>query len=231
MENNNENINNDNTNQDESNINQDSKSEFSFKVVFAGNSMVGKTSIINYELKNEFSENYKSTLEFENQWKNYEIKNKIIRLFIWDTCGEQTYETVLHSFFKSALCIFLVFSLDSEDSFKDLDKYISMIKAFQEKPIVLLIGNKFDINEKKIPDNDIKNFCSENNIEFFFETSAKNGKNIHELFDTAAKQLYLRFVEPIIFDCESNISRDSFNLTNLNRDYSMCGTKSCCIIA
>ena len=223
-------VNSENTNEDALNIKEESKPEFSFKIVFAGSSMVGKTSLINYELNNKFSDDYNSTLVFEHRWKNYEINAKILRLYIWDTFGEQPYEMILQNFFKSALCVFLVFTLDNEDSFNNLNKYISMVKNCQENPILFLIGNKSDKDEKKISDIDIKNFCKENEIEFFFETSAKNGKNVHEMFDAAAKQLYLKYVEPITFDTESNVTKDSFNLTNLTNDYSICGTKSCCNI-
>ena len=226
----NETINSEKTYEENLNMHREPIPEFSFKVVFAGNSMVGKTSLINYELQNKFSENYKSTLVSENKSKNYETNRKIIRLCIWDTCGGEVNKIILQNFFKSALCIFLVFTLDNEDTFKSLNKYISMIVNLQEKPILFLIGNKCDIKEKKIPDIDIKNFCSENKIDFFFEVSAKNGKNVHELFDTAVKQLYLKFVEPICFDTESSITKDTFYLTNLTKDYSMCGTKSCCNI-
>ncbi len=56
--------------------------EYCFKAVVSGNSGVGKTSIVRYEVHNQFEQDNTSTLVFEHYSKNYKICEKIIRIKI-----------------------------------------------------------------------------------------------------------------------------------------------------
>lgn len=181
-------------------VGQEKQPEFCFKIVISGNSGVGKTSIVKYEISNSFSEDTTTTLVFDHYWKNYEMNGKVIRLQIWDMTGNETYEDLMKNFYRSSLCIIIVFSLDNLPSFDYLNKWMTEIrgKNEQEWPILVLIGNKSDNDkERKISREVIEEYCKNNNIENYFETSAKTGEGIHELFKTVVKELYIKYVEPI----------------------------------
>ena len=186
--------------------------EYCFKAVVSGNSGVGKTSIVRYEVHNQFEQDNTATLVFEHYSKNYKICEKIIRIQIWDTCGNETYEEIMKNFYRSALCIFVVFSLDDENSFLNLDKWITDIKNINENesPIIVLIGNKKDIeSERQITKEEIEKYCKKKEIDTYFETSAKNGEGIHELFKEVIRKLYIKFIEPISSDIYSTKTYDS----------------------
>ena len=186
--------------------------EYCFKAVVSGNSGVGKTSIVRYEVHNQFEQDNTATLVFEHYSKNYEICEKIIRIQIWDTCGNETYEEITKNFYRSALCIFVVFSLDDENSFLNLDKWITDIKNINENesPIIVLIGNKKDIeSERQITKEEIEKYCKKKEIDTYFETSAKTGEGIHELFKEVIRKLYIKFIEPISSDIYSTKTFDS----------------------
>ena len=186
--------------------------EYCFKAVVSGNSGVGKTSIVRYEVHNQFEQDNTATLVFEHYSKNYKICEKIIRIQIWDTCGNETYEEIMKNFYRSALCIFVVFSLDDENSFLNLDKWITDIKNINENesPIIVLIGNKKDIeSERQITKEEIEKYCKKKEIDTYFETSAKTGEGIHELFKEVIRKLYIKFIEPISSDIYSTKTYDS----------------------
>lgn len=200
--------------------------DFCFKAVFSGNSGVGKTSIINYEIHNIFEEENKTNIVFEHFSKNYRICDKIIRLQIWDTCGASTFTNLTQNFYRSALCIFIVFSLDDKNSFSDLNSWFCDFKNINESesPIILLIGNKKDnMRERQVSMQEIKNYCKSNNIDNYFETSAKNGESIHELFKEVVRKLYIRFIEPMNSDTYSTRSFDS---STRNSETNRCGINS-----
>ena len=125
--------------------------DYCFKVVISGNSGVGKTSIVSYEINNIFDPDNESTIIFEHFYKNYKMCDKIIRLQMWDTCCEENYETLMSSFYRSALCILIVFAIDDDKSFFSLNKWISDIKISGEKesPMIILVGNKIDNGNKR----------------------------------------------------------------------------------
>ena len=200
--------------------------EYCFKAVISGNPAVGKTSIIKYEIDNIFEKETKSTLVFEHFSKNYKIGEKVIRLQIWDTSGEETYENLMKTFYRSALCIFIVFSLDNKNSFLNLNKRIIDVKNItnNESPIIVLIGNKKDnISERQITKEDIEKFYKSNDIDIYFETSAKNGDSIHELFKEVVKKLYIKFIEPI---CSNNYSSKTNDSNSQNSEANPCGINS-----
>ena len=194
---------------DDLNINDAAKDidpEYCFKLVILGDSGVGKTSLVKYEINNSFINSNNSTIVFEHSFKNFNISEKIVRLQIWDTCGQEIYHSSIKNFYKSALCIIVVFSLDSLDSFYNVNEWIKEIKENNsEDSIIVLIGNKSDLSKPRIiPKVLIEDYCKKNEIENYFETSAKTGENVHEIFKNLVKQLFIKFAMPIINNNNEN---------------------------
>jgi small GTP-binding protein len=213
-------------------INQEINPEFAFKVVILGDSGVGKTSLVKYEIQNSFITNNDSTIIFEHSFKNFSIMGKNVRLQIWDTCGKEIYRSSVQNFYRSALCIFVVFSLESLDSFNKVNQWIEEIKENNsEEYILVLVGNKSDLTPpRKVEKDVIEEYCKNNGIENYFEVSSKNGENVHELFKTVVKQLFLKFALPIINDnreIQNNDRELPFNQKFFEQNTLGC-YKSCC---
>ena len=213
-------------------LNQEINPEFAFKVVILGDSGVGKTSLVKYEIQNSFIINNDSTIIFETSFKNFSIMGKNVRLQIWDTCGKEMYRSSVQNFYRSALCIFVVFSLESLDSFNKVNQWIEEIKENNsEEYILVLVGNKSDLTPpRKVEKDIIEEYCKNNGIENYFEVSSKNGENVHELFKTVVKQLFLKFALPIINDnreIQNNDRELPFNEKFFNQNTLGC-YKSCC---
>jgi len=188
-------------------IEQDKNPDFSFKIVMLGDSGVGKTSLVKYEITNSFIQNRDSTIIFEHSFKNFNILGKTVRLQIWDICGQEVYHSSMKNFYRSALCIIVVFSLESLDSFYKVNNWIEEIQNNNsEDSIIVLIGNKSDLTLPRIvPKELVEDYCKKNGIEYYFEASAKTGENVHEIFKNIVKNLFIRFAMPIIND---NVSQN-----------------------
>ena len=186
-------------------IDQELNPDFCFKLVMLGDSGVGKTSLVKYEIKNSFICNRDSTIIFEHSFKNFSVLEKTVRLQIWDTCGQEVYHSSMKNFYRSALCIIVVFSLESLDSFYKVNNWIQEIQENNtEDSILVLIGNKSDLTQPRIiPKELIEDYCKKNGIGNYFEASAKTGENVHELFKNLVKQLFIKYAMPIINDNEN----------------------------
>lgn len=195
------------------NLTQDSVAEYQIKAVFLGDTGVGKTSIIKYETENKFNPKTQPTSVFQYFSKKCQICDKIIHLQIWDLGGDTTYEKIINNFYMGALCIFIVFSLDDKNSFFDVEKWLNDVKNEYQSvlPFIILVGNKKDcIDNRKVTDEEIEEFKVKNNIEYYFETSAKSGEGIHELFQKIIIELYIKYIEPNLSDGYSTkSSRDT----------------------
>ena len=212
---------------------QDINPEFCFKLVMLGDSGVGKTSLVKYEIKNSFICNRDSTIIFEHSFKNFNILGKTIRLQIWDTCGQEVYHSSMKNFYRSALCIIVVFSLESLDSFYKVHEWIEEIQNNNsEDSILVLIGNKLDLTQPRVIEKElIDDYCKKNGIEFYFEASAKTGENVHNIFNNLVKQLFIKFAMPIINDnnetrCEEKDTGFPFKKNFFNESTANC-CKSC----
>ena len=192
-----------NNNMDLSNLSEDKnnyeilrdfkgKHDFSFKAIIIGDAFVGKSSLINQAIKKQFKTTYAPTLGFDYFVFHIRIKNKIIKLQIWDTCGQEIYKSLVTNFYRNSSVAFMVYAINDRNSFEHIDNWLKEIK-YNSSPDtkIFLIGNKCDlINERKVTYEEGLNYS--NNYEFngFYEVSAKTGEKTEEIMIKAAKALY-----------------------------------------
>ena len=166
--------------------------DLSFKIIVIGDSGVGKSCLTLKGTKNYFENYYSPTVGFEFFTFNIKIKDQVIRLQIWDTCGQEVYRSLISSFYRNSSLAILVYSIDNENSFKNLEVWLNEIKKNGNPDIkVFLIGNKNDLEEKReVSEEKAKRFNKEYGLNMFLETSAKTGINAQKVFVEAANLLY-----------------------------------------
>ena len=153
---------------------------------------VGKTSILKKITQNEFSEEYTPTLGYEFNPYLIKVNDTILKLQIWDMCGNENYRSVLLNLYRNASLGILVYSVTSKKSFNNLDNWISQLKKYAlPGSKIILIGNKSDDEENRVVTyEEGKEICEKNNLEFFMEVSAKNGFESPNFLELAAISLY-----------------------------------------
>ena len=169
-----------------------SEYQVNFKVIIIGNSSVGKTCITNQAIKNFFPNNYQATIGMEIYSLFLRIDKKIIKLQIWDTCGQEIYRSLITNFYRSSSLAIIVYAINQRDSFKDLGLWIKELKLNNSPDIkIILVGNKLDLKEdRQIAYEEGQKFAEDYGFSYFFETSAKTGENIKKMFIKAANILY-----------------------------------------
>ena len=119
--------------------------------------------------------------------KNLTIKNRNIRIQIWDTAGQEAFRSITRTYYKNSTCAFIVYDITDKKSFDNVITWLNEVKDMCYKDILIcLIGNKCDLEGKRaISFEDGKSLADQNNL-LFYETSAKNGINIQECFNESA---------------------------------------------
>ena len=166
--------------------------DLNFKIIIIGDSGVGKSCLSLRATKNVFENLYSPTIGFEFMTFFIKVDNKAIKLQIWDTCGQEIYRSLISSFYNSSSLAIVVYSIDNEDSFNNLDFWLNEIRSKANPDIgIILIGNKADLdNKRKVTKETAQEYCDNNQIKVFMETSAKTGDNAQNIFIEAAKMLY-----------------------------------------
>ena len=98
-----------------------------YKVVFAGDAAVGKTSFINRITKGTFITNLSSTLGVDFQVKTIRVDERNVALQLWDTAGQERFRSVTRSYFRRADGVMLLYDVTNERSFLSVRQWIESI--------------------------------------------------------------------------------------------------------
>ena len=146
----------------------DSKIEIyhSIMILICGNKNVGKTAFIRkVDLNGLNDDNF-----FK---KKYLVKlcGKVLCLYL-EELDLIPYLKLYCNF--NLYFLIIVYSINSKESFDDINKYLLEIRQWTNKPIIFLIGNKKDLGkDRKITKEEAKKFAETNRIDYFDEISLK----------------------------------------------------------
>jgi GTPase SAR1 family protein len=108
----------------------------------------------------------------------------------------EKFKQITTSYYRGAQAAIICFDLTNRHSFDSVPKWVNDF-SLNHNPIferyIILIGNKADLIEnREVSREEIENYVSVNKF-LYFETSAKTGDNVDELFYTIGKNLYLSY--------------------------------------
>lgn len=173
------------------------KPVYTHKLVFLGESSVGKSSIVTRYIRNTFTYDECSTIGASFFTSRVVLDDCIIRFDIWDTAGQERYHSLAPLYYRNASVVFVVFDVTNNSSFTQAKTWINELKTVgPENVLIILVGNKIDIiNSIKVNPDIINEYVENNNIKYI-ETSAKTNYNIKYLFNDTAQRIPK--IEPII---------------------------------
>ena len=171
--------------------------DISFKIIVIGDSSVGKSCLTTQAVRNNFEEFYTATIGFEFLTFNIRINNNVLKLQIWDTCGQEVYKSLITNFYRNSSLALIIYAINNMDSFKHAENWLNELKAQANPNVkVFLVGNKSDLeNERVVSREDGEKFKEEKNLDKFIETSAKTGENARNVLLEAAKLLYKGYLK------------------------------------
>lgn len=121
--------------------------------------------------------------------KSINVDGQVVKLQVWDTAGQERFRTITQTYYKGAMGIILVYDCTEEKSFSNISNWMKQIEQHASKDVAkVLVGNKADKEDKVIDAETGKQLADEYGLEFF-ETSAKSGLNISELFQHIAHNI------------------------------------------
>ena len=169
----------------------DEKNIEEFKIITLGNTGVGKTSIIQRFVSDEFNPDQISTFGTSFTFRVLKISNKNIKLTLIDTGGQERFRSLSINYFRHADVVLFVFDLHEKESFDCIQYWIDLFNENDDgKKIKLkyLIGNKCDL-EQNVNQELIDEIVNKNGI-LYMSTSARTKSQIDEMFLYIAGELY-----------------------------------------
>lgn len=158
------------------------------KVVLIGNTGVGKTCLVNRWIADLFEKLTPSTVGAANSMHRMKIKDTLVDIFLWDTAGQEQYQTLMPLYVRQVCCAILTISIDNKDSFEMIPNWINVVKTNCENmPPLVLVVNKIDLEDSL---SDFATCVNEKYPDTFasiFYASALTGGNVTPIFQTSAE--------------------------------------------
>ena len=201
------------------------------KFIIIGDAAVGKSNLLVRYTSGQFKEEYQLTIGVEFGSNNVIISDNTYRIQIWDTAGQENFRSITRSYYKNTACAIIVYEISNKKSFENISSWIEECKNTAPKSILMvLVGNKCDLEDnREVTEEEGRQFAEKNGM-LFFETSAKTGKNVEELFKQSVKVIDQKIKENY-YDLENDScgikkGNEEINVvleTNLEKD-----KKTCC---
>lgn len=117
-----------------------------FKVIIAGSSGVGKSSLLLRFVDNVFSDNLLSTIGVDFKFKTFDIKGKKIKMQIWDTAGSEAFRSIVSAYYRGAHAVVLVYAIDDKVSFEEMSNFwIQEVNKYKQPDCeIMVLANKSD---------------------------------------------------------------------------------------
>jgi len=165
------------------------KYNYDLKIIIIGEIGVGKTSVINKYITNNFSEGERMSISCEIQEKSIDLdKDTRVNLKIVDTAGEERFMSLPNQYFKDCQGAIIMYDITEKHSFNKINDWLNILKEkAPEKIVIILAGNKSDLFYLKVDlENELKPYKEKYK---HYEISAKSGNNVSLVFEDLTNRI------------------------------------------
>jgi Ras-related protein Rab-1A len=198
-------------------MNQSNKPKWDhvFKIIVIGDSCAGKSSLVVKFVDDEFSENFCSTIGIDIKIKTISFPRPssfisgpgtvqpdlLLKLMMYDTAGQCRFRTLSQSYYRGADGCLLLFDVTDRKSFDRVETWLDELKTNCIKNITpILVGNKIDLRNFSadfVTTEEIREVAEKYECKWF-ETSAKQGFNVKDVFDQLTTDMLSSSIQDLL---------------------------------
>ncbi|KAL6121876.1 hypothetical protein NUSPORA_01133 [Nucleospora cyclopteri] len=170
----------------------------SYKIIFLGNTSVGKTMLIYRYISDGFTMP-EPTIGIDFFSNTLDVNGQQVRLQLWDTAGQERYKSIITPYIRDSFLGIIVYAINDRESFKQLKYWIETYQSKNNKNVrILIVANKRDLRttsgetsvgeENLVSDEEGREFAEKVNAKFC-TSSALEKKDILDLSEEIKNEI------------------------------------------
>lgn len=159
--------------------------DYTFKVLLLGDSSAEKSAFTKRYCYNIFNPSDGLTIGVDFHVKTIKIKDKLVKLQLWDVGGEERFRFLLPTYCLGANAAFLLYDITDPQSLDKIGEWTNIVRQKGGNIPIMLIGTKIDLAEhnRRVPREYGVEIAKKNELSAFAEVSAKTGQNVNKVFE------------------------------------------------
>ena len=166
------------------------------KIILLGDVGVGKTNIISRYISGDFNQSLNPTVGSSFGEKKIKKEGVTYLLKVWDTVGQERYNSITKLFVQGSHIIILVYSIDNLQSFQKLNFWLTFIREnlTDGKYILALIANKRDLFENElVTKEEGEKYAEQMDAKFALLSAKYDQQTIINFFETLLDEYIAKF--------------------------------------
>ena len=157
--------------------------KLTYKICIFGDKGVGKTTLVDHYLTNEFHEKIQATLGASIHIKDLEIENGKITLHVWDFGGHKRFQFLISSYARGSAGGIFMFDITNHESLIALNEWLPEFGKTVRYVPLLMVGGKLDLEQQRVCKKDeVLDIMKSYNFHNYIECSSKTGENVELVF-------------------------------------------------
>ena len=168
----------------------DEDNENGNKVIFLGESNVGKTNLMRISVGKPFDFHSMSTWSVSFLPKNFIYNNRTYTFNLWDTIGQEVYRSLTKIFFKNAIIVLLIYDITSRKTFEELEYWYQQVKnELGNEFLLAIVGNKKDLFiDMKVTEEEGKKYADEKGAKFKLSSAKDDPMDFTQFLEDLLKE-------------------------------------------
>lgn len=160
------------------------------KVLILGDTGVGRTTLISKIAQTSIHPDLRLTVGLHPAVVKLQIHEQEVHVGLWNVASQQRYEYVRSKLFQGAKGVVYVFSIENQQSYQNIPRWINEVQSVLGAIPSVLVGNKCDQEEVRcISKEEAQAFAKSQNI-VYFETSTEKGPDLTGALNALISVIY-----------------------------------------
>jgi Ras-related protein Rab-2A len=100
-----------------------------FKIIIIGDSGIGKSCVLKRLMEDDFKDDHDITVGVEFGSNLIKVEDKILKLQVWDTAGQESFRSITKIFYRGAHVVMLSYSIINGMSFENLTDWLREVRT------------------------------------------------------------------------------------------------------